>query len=333
MGNARPRRHDRRYEDHSVILSTLAALCIAAPADILIIARDGANKLTAAETSALAQPTERNLNALVDEGYIVGEIEEGVTLAIDPTAPPLGPIVTERVLLQAFGDLKSARSFGDLDATSRRAIENTISAIYPDRAAAPNTQFMVRADARYNLKVPGGRATYTATYRLAGPSNDELRAVKSNPLRKLAPNEATRSKDPAQRHSAELVDNIMPWVSLEWRSEIYRKCQERIIKQLETELDSRKKAMLSAIRSLPNPPNATSGRDDVPPDELERMKRNFEGSWRALGYESREAASAAWASARWGSADVAFTLFFGDTLSDTGTEIGIAGIEFGRSGR
>jgi len=316
-----------------MILSTLAALCIAAPADILIISRDGANKLTAVETNALAQPNERNLRALADEGYLCVELEEAVTLAIDPTAPPLGPIVTERLLLQVFGDLKSARSFGELDSTSRRVIENTIGAIYPDRSAAPTTKFMVRAEARYNLKVPGGRGTYTATYRLAGPTNGELRAVKSAPLRKLAPNEATRSKNSLERHSAELVDNFMPWVSFEWRSEIYRKCQERIIKQLETELEARKKAMLSAISSLSNPPNATSGRDDVPPEELENMKRNFEESWRALGYESKDAASAAWGSAQWGSADVAFTLFFGDTLSDTGTEVGIAGIEFGRSGR
>lgn len=299
--------------------------------DILLIARDGRDKLSETERVALAEPTAKSLGALAEEGFIIAEIEKGVTLAIDPLAPPLNVIARERLLLEAFSNFESTKKLSEFDRATQRVVRDLIAQICPNRDPGADTQFMVRSQARFNLKMSNATKTYTATYQLSGPKVGEaMRVLAAGPLKIVDrdPNMTDRG-----RSSAELVDNAMPWITYEWRVEIYKKCQERIIQQLDVELKARNDAMAAALKKIPGAPDATFGKGDVSDENLAAMRGTFVRSFGVYGYGSEEEAAAAWDSATWGSGSVAFTLLFGDTSSDIGGNPIVGGFEFGNGGR
>jgi hypothetical protein len=305
-------------------------LLLSASAEVVVIVRNGADAVSQAESEALRETTPASVLALAEDGFIIIQVENGVTLAIDPNTPLLAAILRERLLLEAFGDLKSPKRFADFDKVTQRVVKDILTDFVPGREVGPETKFLVRAEAKFTLRFSGKSMSHSATYPLAGPSTfDAMRMLADSPL-KIRQDWKPELR---QRDSTEFADNLRPVFSLEWRAQILRKCQERFAAQVDVEIQARRSVMSEMLAKLPSPPSETTTPADLAAEHLKQMRENLLGSWSIYGFSSRAEASEAWDSAAWTSPNVEFTLLFGDTSGDFGGSPILGGIGFGVSGR
>jgi len=311
-----------------MILAAIACT-FAIQADVLVIARDGSTDLSKLEREALAKPNSASIDALRTDGYIIAEIESNVLLAIDPSSPPLRQIAGERLLLEVFASGTGPTTFSQMNKPTQRIIGQIVGSIMTDREPDDDSQFLIRAEARFNLTFPGRTKNYVTTYLLNGPTHEQLQALGKRPLKAKEPDPLAA---PTVGDTLSLTDNFLPGADLKWRVDTLEKCQQRIVEQLKVEIEARDAAMRKALDKLANAPNLGSGKEDIPAERLDEMRRNFLGSWRSQGFGSEAEAAAAWDGATWSRGGVAFTLHFGDSFTHGGAPV-IGGYQFAFSGR
>jgi hypothetical protein len=284
----------------------------------VVVHYDGGRPLPLEAKKVLHEWDEKEAKKLTELGFIQVQADPETVLFVDPTAPPLRDIHTQNVLLRALAPGQTKR-FGDLSPEAQRVVRATLTPsvlpmydLSPDSLVGQDAELLVKFSYRGKRYLQWGHINSGSATR-----SDFLTNLKSTPMPQA------KMSDEELRAAAKEVGGI-PSMSMRFSNNltlsadtprVFDVCSKALLRLVDQELAERAeiyRAMISLLETanpeLRNHPANSWDMDTLPPTLRDRMRRSFVSGWKIDGFESREAAEAAWDGGRVFESGFSFTI-------------------------